>query len=127
LPRQSRTETNPISGFACAVSSIEKAHLQHKMPGRTGKSRNAINEFWGDIETPIGRMTAIVNGDGAPVRLDFGGDTRADTDWQSSDRLIREDGAVARVDAQIAAHFRRELQVFDLPIATTGNQSDCSI
>ncbi|MCK4206876.1 hypothetical protein J3U99_19030 [Brucella pituitosa] len=76
---------------------------------------------WGNIGTPIGQMIAIVNGDGALVRLDFVGDTRADTDWKSSYRLIREDNAVVHVAAQITAYFRRELQIFDLPIAPTGN------
>lgn len=49
------------------------------------------------------------------------GDTRADVDWQSSDLLIHEDDAVAHVAAQITAYFRRELKIFDLPIAPTSN------
>ncbi|WP_168927563.1 methylated-DNA--[protein]-cysteine S-methyltransferase [Paracoccus sp. (in: a-proteobacteria)] len=77
--------------------------------------------FLGNIETPIGRVQAIVNGGGALVRLDFEGDTRADADWQPSDGIVPEDDAVAHVAAQLAAYFRRELQVFDLPLAPVGN------
>lgn len=75
----------------------------------------------GHIETPIGEMTAIVNGDGALVRLDFVGDTRADADWQPPNGIIPNDDAIAHVAAQIAAYFRRDLQVFDLPLAPVGN------
>lgn len=77
--------------------------------------------FSGNIETPIGPMTAIVNGDGALVRLDFVGDTRAAADWQSSDGVIQKDDAVAHVAAQIAAYFRGDLKVFDLRLAPVGN------
>jgi len=57
-------------------------------------------------------MKAIVSGDGALVHLDFVSDAQADTDWQPPDGLTREDDAVPHVAAQIAAYFRRELQVY---------------
>lgn len=77
--------------------------------------------FSGNIETPIGPMTAIVNGDGALVRLDFVGDTRADAGWQPPNGIIPNDDAIAHVAAQITAYFRRELQVFDLALAPARN------
>lgn len=77
--------------------------------------------FAGNIETPIGHMTAIVNGDGALVRLDFVGDTRADAGWHPPGGIVREEGAVTHVAAQIAAYFRRDLEVFSLPLAPAGN------
>ncbi|WP_404989652.1 methylated-DNA--[protein]-cysteine S-methyltransferase [Brucella pseudogrignonensis] len=49
------------------------------------------------------------------------GDTRVDVNWQSSDQLSREDNCVAHVALQIAGYFRGALQVFNLPIAPTGN------
>ncbi|WP_282186080.1 methylated-DNA--[protein]-cysteine S-methyltransferase [Ochrobactrum sp. Marseille-Q0166] len=77
--------------------------------------------FLGKIETPIGQMTAIVNRNGALVRLDFVGDTRAGADWQPPGALVQKDDAVAHVAAQIAAYFRRELKIFRIPLAPAGN------
>lgn len=77
--------------------------------------------FAGEIETPIGKMSAIVNGDGALVRLDFEGDSRAESDRQPPHGIVQDDDAVAHVRMQVAAYFRRELQVFDLRLAPAGN------
>lgn len=65
-------------------------------------------------------MTAIVDGSGALVRLDFHDDNRASAPRPKAE-IVHDDGAVAHVQEQIAAYFRRELRVFDLPLAPIGN------
>lgn len=77
--------------------------------------------YAGKIETPIGQMTAIVDGEGALVRLDFSGDSQAATSSRSSESIFWDNDAVLHVNLQIAAYFRRELEVFNLRLAPLGN------
>lgn len=77
--------------------------------------------YKGEIETPIGQMTAIVSDDGTLVRLDFKNDIRAQAYRKSPQDIVQNDDAVAHVAAQIAAYFRREIRAFDLSLAPTGS------
>ncbi|MGO4839631.1 methylated-DNA--[protein]-cysteine S-methyltransferase, partial [Rhizobiaceae sp. 2RAB30] len=65
-------------------------------------------------------MIAIVDGGGALVRLDFHDDNRASAPRPKAE-IVHNDDAVAHVQEQITAFFRRELRVFDLPLAPIGN------
>lgn len=77
--------------------------------------------YCGDIATPLGRMIAIVDADGALLRLDFDDDNRR----RRSDELIEQAqpdiSAIATVAEQLGQYFAGERRAFDLPLAPIGN------
>lgn len=76
--------------------------------------------FWSWIDTPLGRMSAVVDPKGAVVRLDFEDDRYR----EEADRLISGAAApeaVAHVALQLAEYFDGGRRRFDLDLAPHGS------
>jgi len=76
--------------------------------------------FSGHIDSPIGRLNAIVDGHGAVVRLDF------DAPWKprhipAYDTAVPNLSALAPLADQLADYFSGTRQSFDLPLAPEGS------
>ena len=76
--------------------------------------------LWSWIDTPLGRMSAVVDPNGAVVRLDFEDDSYR----EEASRLISgadAPEAVAHVALQLAEYFDGRRQRFDLDLAPLGS------
>lgn len=75
---------------------------------------------WGWVHTPLGRMTALVDQEGAVARLDF----EHDTYRHAANQLISglpSPSAVRQIAHQLEAYFSGERRHFDLPLAPAGS------
>ena len=75
----------------------------------------------GLIPTPCGPMIAVVDGDGALVRLDFFDDGAPDTSLWYGLAITWDETAVAAVAEQLDGYFAGTRRVFDLRLAPRGN------
>jgi methylated-DNA-[protein]-cysteine S-methyltransferase len=74
-----------------------------------------MNAFFDTIESPIGTLTVVVNGDGALTHVLFEG--------QSAPAGAVPDAArCAAAAAQLREYFRGERTDFDLPLAPAGSE-----
>ena len=77
--------------------------------------------YRGDIATPLGRMIAVVDADGALLRLDFDDDNRRRRSDDLAEQAILDAAVIAPVAAQLGEYFAGDRQVFDVPLAPIGN------
>ena len=75
----------------------------------------------GLIPTPCGPMIAVVDDDGALVRLDFFDDAEPDTSLWHGLAIAWDPAAVAAVADQLDGYFAGTRRVFDLRLAPRGN------
>ncbi len=79
-----------------------------------------MNPRWSWIDTPLGRLSAIVDSTGALVRLDFEDDSYR----EDANRLISGDAspeAVTHVALQLTEYFDGRRRRFDLELAPQGS------
>lgn len=67
------------------------------------------------IPSPIGDLTAVIDSDGALVRLLF-----PDQPFRQSGDAVWDEARCAHVKTQMDAYFRGELRAFTLPLAPRG-------
>ena len=73
------------------------------------------------IDTPLGRMIALVDGQGALQRLEFLDEVPGEPLYWRGVLVQRESAAVAPVARQLQEYFAGRRRVFDLPLAPQGN------
>jgi len=73
------------------------------------------------IDTPLGRMIALVDGQGALQRLEFLDDESPEPLLWRGYELRRDPAAAAPVARQLDEYFAGRRRVFDLPLAPLGN------
>lgn len=76
---------------------------------------------WGQINTPLGRVTAIVDGAGRLQRLDFIEQAKHGLDPLILQRIPQDASALTEVAKQLTAYFHGELQTFSLALAPEGS------
>ena len=77
--------------------------------------------YRGDIATPLGRMIAVVDADGALLRLDFDDDNRQRRSDDLAEQAIPDAAVIAPVAAQLGEYFAGQRRVFELALAPIGN------
>lgn len=73
------------------------------------------------IDTPLGRMIALVDGQGALQRLEFLDEAPGEPLLWRGAELRRDAAAVATVARQLEEYFAGRRRVFDLALAPLGN------
>lgn len=85
------------------------------MPRTTDQEMVCGDQF----DSPLGPMLALLNEQGALLRLDFLPDDQAPAQWHGY-TWQRDTAAVAPVARQLAEYFAGQRRVFDLPLAPRG-------
>ena len=81
-----------------------------------------MTQLRGDlIDTPLGCMIALVDGQGALQRLEFLNEVPGEPLYWRGVLVQRESAAVAPVARQLQEYFAGRRRVFDLPLAPQGN------
>lgn len=76
----------------------------------------------GHIQTPLGQMLAILDPEGALVRLDFVDDERAANCLEWAQPICLDPQAVAEVAAELDCYFSGAKRAFSLRLAPRGSQ-----
>jgi methylated-DNA-[protein]-cysteine S-methyltransferase len=72
-----------------------------------------MSAFFDSVASPIGRLTVVVDADGALTHLRFDGQA-------PPDGAVHDAGACAAAAAQLREYFAGERRSFDLPLAPRG-------